>query len=123
MKFLIIACGGAIGAILRYSCSLYISSRTKGVFPFGTLFVNLVGALIIGILWGIAEERHISYRMKELIFIGILGAFTTFSTYSIETLNLIRYNEIRLAVSNVLVSNISGIVLAYVGYSISKHIL
>ncbi len=123
MKILAIAGGGAIGALLRYYSSFYISNRSGATFPFGTLFVNLAGSLIIGALWGISEERVISIRLREFIFVGALGAFTTFSTYSLETVNLLRLNEIKLAFSNILVSNISGILFAYTGYVVSKQIL
>ena len=122
MKVLIIAGGGAIGALLRYYSSLFITNSTGGTFPTGTLFVNLTGSLIIGFLWGFSEEKFISPQVKEFLFVGMLGAFTTFSTYSLETLNLLRLQEFKLAFLNVFVSNVSGILFAYLGYLISKQI-
>jgi CrcB protein len=123
LKILAIACGGAIGALLRYFSSAWISNRTGATFPYGTLFVNLAGSLIIGVLWGISEERVISIRMREFLFMGVLGAFTTFSTYSLETVNLLRLNEVKLAFANIFVSNVSGILFAYTGYLASKQLL
>jgi fluoride exporter len=123
LKILVIACGGAMGALLRYFSSTYISNRSSATFPYGTLFVNLAGSLIIGALWGISEERVISIRAREFIFVGVLGAFTTFSTYSLETVNLLRLNEVKLAFANILVSNVSGILFAFTGYLVSKQVL
>ncbi len=107
---------------MRFYGSLYISGKTDSTFPLGTLFVNLAGALIIGIAWGIVEFRYMAPELKDFIFVGILGAFTTFSTYSLETVNLIRYNQYKMAALNIIVSNVSGIILAFLGYSIMKYI-
>jgi fluoride exporter len=123
LKILVIACGGAMGALLRYFSSTYISNRSSATFPYGTLFVNLAGSFIIGALWGISEERVISIRAREFLFVGVLGAFTTFSTYSLETVNLLRLNEVKLAFANILVSNVSGILFAFTGYLVSKQVL
>ncbi len=112
-----------MGALLRYYSSAFISNRTGATFPYGTLFVNLVGSLIIGALWGISEERVIAIRAREFIFVGVLGAFTTFSTYSLETVNLLRLNEVKLALTNILASNVSGILFAFAGYLVSKQVL
>ena len=121
-KILAISSGGAIGALMRYYGSLLFSNLSKGIFPYGTMFVNLSGAFIIGLLWGIAEKGIISPNIRFFIFTGILGAFTTFSTYSLETVNLLRDNEIKFAILNIIVSNISGIVLTFIGYIICKGI-
>jgi fluoride exporter len=123
LKILVIACGGAMGALLRYFSSTYISNRASATFPYGTLFVNLAGSFIIGALWGISEERVISIRAREFLFVGVLGAFTTFSTYSLETVNLLRLNEVKMAIANILVSNVSGILFAFTGYLVSKQVL
>lgn len=123
MKIIAIACGGAMGALLRYYSSAYISNRTGGTFPFGTLFVNLAGSLIIGALWGISEDKLISIRIREFTFVGVLGAFTTFSTYSLETVNLLRLHEVKLAFINIIISNVSGILFVFTGYLISKQVL
>ena len=122
-RILIIAIGGAIGALLRYMVSGITHRHMGSNFPWGTLSVNLIGSFIIGFLWVPFERLAISPNLKMLVFIGILGAFTTFSTYSIETLNLLRDGEVRLALSNILLNNILGIALVFFGFISSRYLL
>ncbi len=122
LKFLFIAMGGAIGTLLRYIISGLTYKYLDGVFPWGTLSVNLIGSLIIGFLWGLFERAAISPNLKMFVFIGILGAFTTFSTYSLESFNLFRDGEIKLALSNILISNILCIALVLLGFVTSKYL-
>ncbi|MHC1565831.1 MAG: fluoride efflux transporter CrcB, partial [Candidatus Syntropharchaeales archaeon] len=110
-RLLFIAIGGAIGALLRYAISDMTYKYLDGSFPWGTLSVNLIGAIVIGFLWGIFEETTISPDFRSFVFIGIVGSFTTFSTYSLETFYLFRNGEIKLALINVLITNILSIVL------------
>lgn len=118
-----IAIGGAIGAILRYSISGYIYRNFDETLPWGTIAVNLIGCFIIGFLWNIFEDMTHSPNTRIFIFIGILGAFTTFSTFGLESLHLFREGEIKLAVLNILISNIGGIGLVVIGYYALKYAL
>ncbi len=122
-KFLLIAIGGVFGALLRYWLSGLVHRYFDGSFPWGTLSVNLVGAGIIGFLWGIFEETTIPANLRFLFFVGFLGSFTTFSTYALETFNLIRDGEVKLALLNVLLSNILGIVMVIAGFLFSKYLI
>jgi len=124
MKYFLLACGGALGTVTRYivSNATYRYLQTI-VFPWGTLVVNLSGSLIIGLLAGLNETGLISSNLRLFLFIGILGGFTTFSSFSLETLNLIRSGEIRYAVINIAASNILGIGLAFGGYFLSRYLL
>ncbi len=122
-KIIILATGGAIGTLLRYSVSGLTHRAVSGIFPWGTLAVNLTGSFLIGLLWGIFEVQNISSNMRTFLFIGILGGFTTFSTFALESLNLMRDNEIKLALSNVLLSNVLGILLVFAGFMASKYII
>ena len=122
-KFILLAAGGAIGTILRYSISGFTYRFFSGVFPWGTLAVNLTGSLIIGFLWGLFEIENISSNVRNFIFIGILGGFTTFSTFALESLNLFRDGEVKLALTNILASNILGIVLVFLGFIIARNIV
>jgi len=122
MKLFIIASGGAVGALMRYYGSMFFSGGSVA-FPMGTLFVNLTGAFIIGFVWGVAEFGTLTENMKALVMTGILGSFTTFSTYSLETVNLMRDGQHKLAALNMFGSVFSGILLAYVGYLVSKFIV
>jgi len=123
LKYILLAAGGAIGTVLRYSMSGLTYRIVNGGFPWGTLFVNLTGSFIIGFLWGIFEMQNISSNMRNFIFIGILGGFTTFSTYALESLNLFRDGELKLAMSNLFISNICGLILVFAGFMLSKHII
>jgi len=122
-RLLSIALGGAIGAILRYVVSGFTYRYLNGNFPWGTLSANLVGALIIGLLWGVSEEIIIPPSLRLFVFVGVIGSFTTFSTYSLETFNLFRDGEIKLALTNILISNILSIVLVFVGFIVSKNLI
>ena len=123
IKYLLLATGGAIGTILRYSMSGLACRMVNSVFPWGTIVVNLTGSFAIGLLWGFFEIQNISSNMRNFIFIGILGGFTTFSTYALESLNLFRDGEIKLAMTNMLISNICGLILVFAGFMLSKFII
>lgn len=122
-KFVLLATGGAIGTLLRYSLSGLTYKVIDGIFPWGTLFVNLTGSLAIGLLWGVFEMENLSPNMRNFIFVGVLGGFTTFSTFTLESFNLFRDGEIKLALSNLFISNILGIVLVFAGFLLSKYII
>jgi CrcB protein len=122
-KVILLAAGGALGTMLRYSLSGLTYKFMDGVFPWGTLLVNLAGSLAIGFLWGYFEAENLSSNIRNFIFIGIIGGFTTFSTYALESLNLFRDGEIKLALSNILASNILSLLLVVAGFMLSKYIV
>ncbi len=123
IKYILLATGGAIGTILRYSMSGLTYRMVNSVFPWGTIIVNLSGSFAIGLLWGYFEFQNISSNMRNFIFIGMLGGFTTFSTYALESLNLFRDGEIKLAMTNLLLSNICGLLLVFAGFMLSKFLI
>lgn len=122
-KYILLAAGGAIGTLLRYSLSGLTYRVIDGIFPWGTLFVNLAGSFAIGLLWGFFEIGNMSPNIRTFIFVGILGGFTTFSSFTLESFNLLRDGEIKYAISNILVSNILGLALVFAGFYISRHII
>lgn len=122
-KLLFIAIGGAAGALLRYSVSGVAYKYLDGMLPWGTLVVNLIGCFVIGFLWQIFEFITSSPNMRSFIFVGILGAFTTFSTYGLETLNLFREGEIKYGLLNFLASNILGIGLVLTGFIAARYLI
>ena len=102
-KFLLVGVGGFLGSVLRYSFSGFVQGLSRSIdFPYGTLAVNLLGCLVIGFLSQLAESRGIfTAETRAFVFIGVLGGFTTFSTFGNETINLWREGESLLAAGNV----------------------
>ena len=115
MQYLTIAAGGAAGALLRYLVSGWTYALLGSGFPWGTLVVNLLGSFLIGFLWQLFSDSALSPAMRNLIFTGVLGAFTTFSTFALESFFLFRDGETGLGLANMLLSNILGIVLLFAG--------
>ncbi|OGX48738.1 MAG: hypothetical protein A2216_01160, partial [Omnitrophica WOR_2 bacterium RIFOXYA2_FULL_45_12] len=91
--------------------------------PLGTLLVNLTGSFLIGLLWGISEKAIFHPNWKIFLFTGILGGFTTFSAYGLETFNLLRDGRTMFAMANILLNNILGIALVVVGFLASRHLV
>ena len=123
MKVLLLLAGGAIGTLARYSLSGLAHKIYDGVFPLGTLVVNLAGSLLIGLLWGLFDTGSLSTHTRAFIFIGIFGGFTTFSTYTLESLNLFKDGDIKLAVINILANNILGLLLVFIGFVSARGLL
>lgn len=116
----IIGTGGFIGAVLRYALSgAFQKAANNHWFPFGTLGVNLIGCLIIGALGGFAENlKFFSSEVRLFLFLGILGSFTTFSTFGHETLILLRERAIGFAFLNVFTHIFIGLFAVWAGYAI-----
>ncbi len=120
---IVVAFGGSLGAVMRWGLStITYRYAAGGFFPWGTLAVNLSGSFLIGFLWEAMERTAASQNFKAFVFIGLLGAFTTFSTYSIENFNLIRDGEVKSAAINIVASNVLGIGLVFAGFGLSRFI-
>jgi CrcB protein len=123
LRFCVIAFGGAIGTLLRYIISGLDYKFSNGIFPVSTLVINLAGSLIIGFLWGLFERFAVSPNVRMFIFIGILGGFTTFSTFGLESFNLIRDGEYRIMLMNLILTNFFGIALVFVGFFAARKLI
>lgn len=119
----IIAAGGAVGAVLRYVVSVGIHRMAGTGFPWGTLTVNLLGCLVIGLVWGASERMHMPAEARLFVFAGLLGAFTTFSTFGLETMNLFRDGQVGVALAYVTASNGAGIGAVALGFFVSRLLL
>ncbi|MBU3946695.1 MAG: fluoride efflux transporter CrcB [Proteobacteria bacterium] len=115
-NIIMVGIGGFTGAILRYLISGYIQNLTqKAAFPFGTLAVNITGCFLIGILSQLVESQAgLSSELRTFLIIGLLGAYTTYSTFSNETMNLLQSQQFFLALVNVgthLILGLSAVLL------------
>lgn len=122
-QYLAIAAGGAIGSVLRYWVSINTHALLGRDFPYGTLTVNVIGSLLMGLLFVLFTERwEIETVIRSAVLIGMLGAFTTFSTFSIETFNLVEEGAYAKAMANVLVSVSSCLLAAWLGVILGRQI-
>ena len=123
MQALAIAAGGALGALMRYWVSTAVYAWLGRAFPWGTLAVNLLGSAAMGVLYILLVERLVTGpEVRALLLIGFLGAFTTFSTFSIETFSLIEQAEIGKALANVLVSVVACVLAAWGGVILGRQL-
>ena len=120
MCYLFIVIGGGLGALLRAIVVQGIGTLVKTSFPPGTLCVNTVGALLIGFLFGLFENRAVPLGLRPLLITGFLGGFTTFSSYSLETARLLADNHISSALLNIALNNVLCLVCTLLGLGISR---
>ena len=118
---LLVGSGGFIGALLRYAVGGLVHRKgALSSFPYGTLTVNLLGCALIGLLAGFAESRQLfGSDFRRFALIGILGGFTTYSTFSYETLAMIRDAEYLRASANVGIHVVVGLALVWAGYTLA----
>lgn len=118
-----IAAGGAIGALSRFWLSTSVYGWLGKGFPYGTLAVNVIGSFFMGLLYVLLIERMVSApEVRAVLLIGFLGSFTTFSTFSIETLNLVEQAELLKAAGNVLVSVTACLAAVWVGVILARQV-
>ncbi len=120
--FLLVALGGAVGSTCRYYLSSVIMHRvTLGTFPLSTWTVNVLGCLVAGIVIGLSERfEFLTAEARILIFSGMLGGFTTFSAFAVETVTLLKRGDFVTAASYVLLSVTIGIAALVIGWSLSQ---
>ncbi len=115
-KISIVMLGGSLGAAGRYSIGLLTAKAWGAQFPWGTLTVNLTGCFFIGLIFALAERVSLlTPNMRLLLITGFLGALTTFSSFSLETINASRAGLTLQPVVNILVNNLGGLALTFVG--------
>jgi len=122
-SFMAIALGGALGAVGRFASSQWLYSLIGRSFPYGTLFVNFMGSFLAGLLAVILIERMAaSPEFKAFLFIGFLGSFTTFSTFSLETVNLFTSGETLKAFVNILVNVFVCVTACWLGMVLGRQL-
>lgn len=117
----IVAIGGACGSLLRYVISEFVTRLSAGIFPWGTMSVNLIGSFAIGVVWQLVENGSLSPNARLFLISGFMGAFTTFSTFTLENVHLLQGSNYRLFLYNILVKNIIGICLVAMGMAVCRH--
>lgn len=119
---LVIGIGSFIGGTSRYLLARLIQNKFLSTYPFGTLGVNIIGCFLIGIVFGLSERGNISMEWRLFLATGILGGFTTFSSFSNETVSLLRDGQYWLAFSYIASSVIIGLIATFIGISLVKFI-
>ena len=120
-KTIFIGLAGLVGTLLRYWLSGVVARQYGETFPWGTIVVNLVGCFLAGFVFYMTEERLlVNPVLRTAILIGLLGGFTTFSSYGLQTFTLLRDGELGLATLNLAVSNFVGLLMVWAGYVTAK---
>jgi len=124
LSVIFVAIGGALGSVSRYLLAVWTQSASKSLdFPYGTLTVNLIGCFVIGFLAQLAETRGVfTSEARAFVFIGILGGFTTFSSFGNDTLNLFRDGEMFNAFVNIGANVVFGLALVWLGRTVAYWI-
>ena len=121
LRLIYIGLAGAGGTLLRYWVSESIAKRFGEAFPTGTLVVNLIGCFLAGLLFYLMLDRElVSPMVRTVVLIGLLGGFTTFSAFGLQTFTLMRDGEMGLALLNIGLSNLGGLLMVWFGYSVAR---
>jgi fluoride exporter len=117
----LIAAAGALGALARYHLQGLVNRLYFGAFPLGTFVVNISGCLVLGVLFSALTERFaVSADLRTALTVGLLGAYTTFSTFALETVRLSDDGAVGIALLNIAASVIAGIVAVRVGITLGR---
>lgn len=123
MGWLYVAAGGALGAVLRFGLSGWVQQVSGGVFPWGTLAVNVLGSLLLGFAVAWLETAATTAEVRQFATVGLLGAFTTFSTFSYEAVALLRDGDPWSAGAYVAGSVLAGLAAVILGYGAASWLL
>src|SRR5678815_2228152 len=120
-RILLIGFAGLAGTLGRYFMSGLVARRFGETFPVGTIIINVIGCFLAGLLFYVLQERSlVSETVRLAIMVGFLGGFTTFSAYGLQTFTLFRDGEMLLALMNLIVSNLVGLLFVWVGFLLAR---
>jgi len=124
MKFiLLVGAGGFVGSIARYLLSDAVQARLLTSFPFGTMTVNLLGCFVIGIVYALSESANLAPEYRIFIATGFCGGFTTFSSFSFESLTLLQDNQYLYATLYAGLSLVLGLLAAFLGVLLIRYLI
>jgi CrcB protein len=118
LTLLFVAIGGSLGAPARFAVDRFVNDRVEADFPLGTFIINISGSFVLGLLTGLAITGHMPVLVRALLGTGFCGAYTTFSTWSFETIRLVEEDELLEAGLNVVLSLVVGLLAAGAGVAI-----
>ncbi|WP_443638436.1 fluoride efflux transporter CrcB [Candidatus Njordibacter sp. Uisw_058] len=120
-QLIAIVCGGAIGALSRFGLQQWLAPMYSGRFPLAIFIANSIGSLCIGLIYVLIIERGMLPEVwRAFLMVGLLGAFTTFSAFSLDSLRLIEQGESLIALSNIFANVVVGLISAFIGMSIGR---
>jgi CrcB protein len=119
---LVVGVGSFIGGISRYLVSLFVQNKFLSTFPYGTLVVNIAGCFLIGIVYALSEKGNVNAEWRLFLITGFLGGFTTFSSFSNETVSMLRDAQYWQALSYIGISIIVGLAATFGGISLIKYL-
>ena len=123
MNWILVACGGAIGACSRYALGMYIAKPTD-IFPWPTWWINLIGCLLAGMFFALSVRFPVlQQEARLLLMVGILGGFTTFSSFGLETFLLLKHGQVMIAMTYALSSVLLGVICLGVGFYLIQSLL
>ena len=122
-RILVVALGGAFGSVFRYLLAASIPAWLGRIYLWGTFSVNVIGSFLIGMAWAFFERNTLLINWKLFIIIGFLGGFTTYSSFSLESLNLFKAGQVKLALLYIIGTNVVAIIAAFGGYAVLKNFL
>jgi CrcB protein len=119
---LVIGLGSFIGGVFRYLITLFIQNKFISTFPYGTLGVNVIGCFLIGIVYALSENGNVNAEWRLFLATGILGGFTTFSSFSNDTVSMLRDTQYWHAFSYIALSIFIGLSATFLGIFLIKHL-
>ena len=122
-KLVLLAIAGGMGALARYGLAGFVQKTGGTTFPWGTVVVNLTGCFLAGLLWSLFENRwNVSGQTRTIVLVGFMGAFSTFSTFILETSTLLRSAQWLYAAANLTIQNGIGLLALFIGAALGRMV-
>lgn len=123
MKIFLVFLGGGLGSLCRYFFSLLLNQNINNILPYGTLFVNVAGSFLIGLMFQFFQNNIVPLEIKIFFTIGFFGGFTTFSSFTLESINFLQYGNYKLFFFNIALNNLFSLFFSVIGIYFGKFII